>query len=231
MYIKRVFVVAVTFIFFFILSLSISAHAGMLEKPTVEYSADTYFVAGPTTITGRIYQTPTKRRGEMIFGGRKNIVIVRSDLGLTWTLMVEQKMYMEHAKGDPAAGAQGYTDGMYDVDVELTKLGKETINGIKTNKSRVVVTDKDGKRNTGHMWMTKDGILVKYVVDPDESTGGQQITMELKNLDVAPQSPRLFEVPPGYTKMGLPAGFGSREPMDKKKMKKMMEEMEKRYGQ
>jgi len=164
----------------------------------VDYSADsTMETEGGMTMKSRIYSSPGKQRIEM--GGEGgNITIMRRDKKVMWQLMGD--MYMEmpmNQSQDP-----------HDMDVQMTTVGDETINGVKTTKSKVIATKKDGSKFGGFFWTTKDGITVKMDLLSKEGDKKMRMSQELTNLKIGKQDPKLFEIPPGYTKNDMGAMMG-----------------------
>jgi hypothetical protein len=173
-------------------------------EPKVEYSADsTMETEGGMTMKSRIYYAPGKQRMEM-GGAEGNVTIMRRDKKVIWILMGD--MYMESAMG----GAD--SQDPHDMDVQMTTVGEETINGIKTTKSKVIATKKDGSKFGGFFWTTRDGITVKMDLLSKDGNEKHRMTQELTNLKIGKQDPKLFEIPPGYTKndMGAMMGGGGR---------------------
>jgi outer membrane lipoprotein-sorting protein len=167
-------------------------------EPKVEYSADsTMETEGGVTMKSRIYHAPGKQRMEM--GGEGgNVSIMRKDKKVMWQLMGD--MYMEmplNQSQDP-----------HDMDVQMTTVGEETVNGIKTTKSKVIATKKDGSKFGGFFWTTKDGITVKMDLLSKEGDKKMRMSQELTNLKVGKLDPKLFEIPPGYTKNDMGAMMG-----------------------
>ena len=167
-------------------------------EPKVEYSADsTMETEGGMTMKSRIYQAPGKQRVEM--GGEGgNVSIIRRDKKVMWQLM--GNMYMEmpmNQSQDP-----------HDMDVQMTTVGEETVNGIKTTKSKVIATKKDGSKFGGFFWTTKDGITVKMDLLSKEGDKKMRMSQELTNLKIGKQDPKLFEIPSGYTKNDMGAMMG-----------------------
>jgi len=174
------------------------AMAAPPPEPKVEYSADsTMETEGGMTMKSRIYSSPGKQRIEM-GGAGGNITIMRRDKKVMWQLMGD--MYMEM----PMSQSQD----PHDMDVQMTKVGEETVNGVKTTKSKVIVTKKDGSKFGGFFWTTKDGITVKMDLLSKEGDKKMRMTQELTNLKVGKQDPKLFEIPPGYTKNDMGAMMG-----------------------
>ncbi len=188
------------------LGIGIGAVAWAGQAPRVEYSADSTMDTAEVSMKGRVHYTPTRERREMVQGGQKMITIQRRDKKVMWTLMPEEKMYMEMS-----LDAKRAPDDLTGYKIEQTTVGPETVNGVSTTKSKVIMTDAKGAKMGGFMWTTKDGIVVKTDVIAMDKGGKQRMKMELTNLKVTKQDAALFEIPAGYTKMDLGGmmGFGN----------------------
>lgn len=175
-----------------------------LPEVTVEYSADsTMEMEGGMTMKSRIYHTVDKDRIEM--GGSDGMAtITRKDKKVVWQLM--GNLYMERPLD---MSSQSGMDA-FDL-VEQAEVGQETVNGVKTTKSKVVAVKKDGSgKFGGFFWTTKEGITVKMDMLSKEGDRKMRMTSELTNLKIEKQNPALFEIPAGYTKndMGAMMGMG-----------------------
>lgn len=169
-------------------------------EPKVEYSADsTMETEGGMTMKSRVYHSPGKQRMEM--GGEGgNVTIMRKDKKVIWMLM--GNMYMETAMN------QADSQDPHDMDIQQTAVGEETVNGVKTTKYKVIATKKDGSKFGGFFWTTKDGITVKMDLLSKEGDKKMRMSSELTNLKIGKQDPKLFEIPPGYTKNDMGAMMG-----------------------
>lgn len=188
--------------------------AGFSAAP-VDYSADRYMSGeGGATMAGKIYYSPGKERME--WGGGEHVTIVRLDRQRVWTLMPKEKMYMEHRIGE------GKRDGEYrDCDVRQSEAGEETVNGVRTRKSRVEISCPDRSSYSGTVWLTKENIPMKMETsDTSDPSGKKVFRMELKNLEIGRQDPQLFEIPAGYAMFEMPAMGG----MDPRKTMKAPQE-------
>lgn len=169
-------------------------------EPKVDYSADsTMETEGGMTMKSRVYHSPGKQRMEM-GGAGGNVTIMRRDKKVMWQLMGD--MYMEMPMNE--AGSQD----PHDMDVQQTAVGEETINGVKTTKYKVIATMKDGKKFGGFFWVTKDNITMKMDLLYKEGNEKMRMSQELTNLKVGKLDPKLFEIPPGYTKNDMGAMMG-----------------------
>jgi len=167
-------------------------------EPKVEYSADSTMEAeGGMTMKSRVYHAPGKQRMEM-GGADGQVTISRKDKKVTWMLMGD--MYMEMPMDQ--------SEDPHDMDTQMTTVGEETVNGVKTTKSKVIATKKDGSKFGGFFWTTKDGITVKMDLLSKEGNRKDRISLNLTNLKIGKQDPKLFEVPPGSTKNDMGAAMG-----------------------
>ncbi|SPP64217.1 hypothetical protein [Nitrospira lenta] len=183
--------------------------ASPVRESHVEYSADSTMESdGGMSMKSRVYHTPDKDRTEM-GGADGSIMIMRRDKNVMWQLFGD--MYMELPLAQSNAG------GMEDLEIlEQKDVGEETINGIKTTKSKIIAVKKDGNKFGGFFWTSREGITVR--MDLLSKEGDKKIRMfsELTNLKIGKQDPALFEIPAGYTKndMGAMMGQGGMPNLD-----------------
>jgi hypothetical protein len=183
----------------------LAAPAIASQPANVEYSADWSMETADSAVKGKIYQAPNKERREMSDGGEKMIMIMRRDKKMAWSLMPSESMYMEMKLSDPKVSK----DDLSNYDVEQTMVGPETINGVKTTKSKIIMKEKkpNGAKMGGFWWMTKENIMMKLDVISVDKGKKDRMKMELDNLKIGKQDASLFEVPSGYTKMDM-GGMG-----------------------
>lgn len=174
------------------------------SPPQVEYSADSVLETAEASMKGRVYYTPTRERREMVMGsgGEKMLMITRHDKKVAWTLMPAEKMYMESSIGKTKS-----KDDLSGYKIEQTVIGPETVNGVSTTKSKIIMTGPKGEKMGGFMWMTKENIMVKMDAIAIDKKQKHRYKTELTNLKVGKQDPKLFEVPAGYEKMSIPGMF------------------------
>jgi hypothetical protein len=108
-------------------------------------------------------------------------------------------MYMEVPVGEFLEQGGATLEGSEFLEQEAQ--GSETINGNRTTKYRVSVRDAlGGTSSSGFVWVTAEMIPVKV----DMTTqGGNQVTIELSDIEVGPQPDEVFDVPDGYQKLSL----------------------------
>lgn len=126
------------------------------EGPQVEYSANTRIETADGIMEGMVFHSPGKKRRELTTSGEPMTMIILWDKKVMWTLMPEANAYLEMSLDE----SQDKTDSSaYQID--QTTVGEEDINGIKTKKSKVIITNKDGSKLGGFWWTTKEGIPLK----------------------------------------------------------------------
>lgn len=186
------------------MTLAGAAQAASPTPPQAEYSADTVIETAEMSMKGRVHYTPTRERREMVMGsgGDKMISIMRQDKKLIWTLMPAEKMYMETQNTENKA-----KDDLSGYKIEQTVVGQETVNGVSTTKSKIVMTGTKGEKMGGFMWTSKENIVVKIDAIAIDKKQKHRFKTELTNLKVGKQDPKLFEVPAGYQKMSIPGMF------------------------
>jgi hypothetical protein len=180
----------------------LTAGATSLPEAQVDYSADTTMeTEGGMTMKSRVYHTVGKDRTEM--GGAGGMtMIIRKDKKVMWQLM--GNMYME----TPMDASNTSRMDAFDL-IEQAEVGQETINGVKTTKSKIVAVKKDGSgKFGGFFWATKEGITVKMDMLSKEGDKKMRMTSELTNLKIGKQDPALFDIPAGYTKNDMGAMMG-----------------------
>jgi hypothetical protein len=171
------------------------------SKATVEYSADSELETAEVAMKGHVNYTPMRERREMVTdGGDKMITIMRHDKKLAWMLMPSEKMYMETDIGQ--AGGKDKTDPSQ-YQIEQTVIGPDTVNGVKTTKSKIIMTGPKGEKMGGFMWLTKENIMVKMDAIAIDKQQKMRFKTELTNLKIGKQDATLFEVPEGYSKAGM----------------------------
>ena len=173
------------------------------RESQVEYSADSTMESdGGISMKSRVYHTPDKERTEM-GGAEGSIMIMRRDKNVMWQLFGD--MYMESPLSQSNAG------GIEDMEIlEQKDVGNETINGIKTTKSKIIAVKKDGTKFGGFFWTSKEGITVKMDLLSKEGDKKIRMASELTNLKIEKQNPALFEIPAGYTKNDMGALIGQK---------------------
>ena len=181
------------------------ARAATLPAPSVDYSADRVIESEAGTFTGKVYAAGGNERTEMSMGEMQSVTILSREQKKGWVLMPMQKMYSEM----DLAQAQQQSGAAPQDQVEITEVGAETVEGFEATKYKMMM--KDGTAG-GFIWITRDGIPVKMDMLSKDGRKKSRITMTLKNLQIGPQDPQLFQVPAGYSAMPSMGGFGMGKP-------------------
>jgi outer membrane lipoprotein-sorting protein len=204
---RIIFALIVTVLF----SMNAEAADRTFKEADVEYSADEQMETEDMAMEAKIFHAQGKERREQEMGGMQQIMIMRTDRGVVWMLMPEQKMYMEMKMGqgeDNSADLKDYT-------IEYSVVGEEVVNGINTTKNKVIVTDKKGNKFGGFMWVAMEGIMVKMDTVSKVEGSKMRVKMERRNIKIGKQDPKIFEIPAGYNKMSMPGmgGFNMQDMM------------------
>jgi hypothetical protein len=178
-----------------------AAQAAKPTQPQVEYSADTTMETAEVSMKGHVNYAPTRERRDMVTdGGDKMIMITRHDKKVAWTLMPAEKMYMEMNLDQASSQAK---DDTSKYKIEQTVVGPDSLNGVNTTKSKIIMTGPKGEKMAGFMWTTKDNIVVKMDAIAIDKKDKHRFKTELTDLKIGKQDPALFEIPAGYSKMGM----------------------------
>lgn len=183
------------------LLIAAAANAAEWRPPQVEYTADSYFETAQGVMQGKVYYSPGKERREYTESGEKMIMIVRHDKKRVWMLIPEEKMYMDMQM----TGERG--EDMSAWKIQQTRVGDETVNGVRTTKYKIIMTSPKGSKMGGFFWTTPENILVKMDAIAVDKGSKERMKTELKNLQITSQKASLFEVPAGYSS-GMPGMAG-----------------------
>jgi hypothetical protein len=83
-----------------------------------------------------------------------------------------------------------------DAKVEITEIGKDTIDAHPCTKNRFVISDKKGNKREGTVWNATD--LKNFPVQLQMTEGKDLMTLKFKNIKLQPPEARLFVAPAGY---------------------------------
>lgn len=181
-------------------ALLLSAASQAMQAPEVEYGGYLSFETQEGVMQGPAAWARDRERREFIMDGASVVMIIRRDRNLMWNLFPDTKMYVEMSLDDPK---QDDGDDLADYVIEQAdNVGSETINGVATTRSKMVMRHPNGEKLGGFFWRTDDGILMKMDALAVEKDSKARIKLELSDLVVGTQDPTLFELPAGYSKMG-----------------------------
>lgn len=178
--------------------LSLSGQPARAQDLLKPFSADQIHTVNKKTTTGKVMAIENAVRVESENKGKASITITRFDRNMMWTLMPDQKMYMEipfQGLGEMASSIKGAT-------VKKESLGSEQVGAYHCDKSRVETTYQ-GKVYVSIEWAAKE--LDGFVVKKADEKGSW--STEYQNVQLGPQNPALFEIPDGYQKFSLGGMF------------------------
>jgi hypothetical protein len=126
-------------------------------------------------------------------GMDQNVTISRPDKNLFYLVLPGMQSYVEMPlpKGDRAPTNS-------DFKVDITELGKDTVDGHPCIENKYVVTDNEGVQHESTVWNATD--LKKFPVKIQTVEKGDKITMLFKNVSLAKPAASVFDAPAGYTK-------------------------------
>jgi outer membrane lipoprotein-sorting protein len=186
---------------FFVLGMAFAGVVNAAQGPAVEYSADSYMETAEGVMQGPAYFAPGKERREFTKDGTTMVNITRHDKKVIWSLMPNDKMYMEMKPSEKNSAGDL---SLYHFD--RTEVGHEVVNGVQTTKNKLIMTGPNGEKMGGFMWVSSEGIVVKMDVIAMDKNSKARIKTELTNIKIGHQDPALFEIPAGYNKMDM-GGF------------------------
>ena len=121
------------------------------------------------------------------------VTVARPDKKVAYLMYPGMQSYVEIqlSKADSAPTNSDYK-------VEITEIGKETVDGHPCVKNKVVVTGKDGVAHVSTVWNATD--LKNFPVKIQTTDQGREMTMIYKDISFAKPDASLFEPPAGYMK-------------------------------
>lgn len=171
------------------------AAAAMIGDARVSFRAERTVMVNGRTYTGPVFHVPGRERQEQELWGTKEVFILDAAAARGWLIVPSFKTYVEFPFPPVMAD-------LASPDLTREPLGQETVNGVRTTKYRVDHTADDGTRAKGYLWVSRDGVLMKLAGTITRAgTKPLSITMELSHLEMGPQDPSLFELPPGLVKL------------------------------
>jgi outer membrane lipoprotein-sorting protein len=163
----------------------------------VDFSADVIMTTKDMKSTGTIYFEPNKFRMDM-HSPQKMSTITRLDKKVMWSIMPEQRMYMQmplNLENSPAV------EEKMNGEIDRKLVGSENVNGHPTKKYLVTYRSGDRKEQV-YQWVATD---INFPVRTAAVDGSW--SQDYKNIKIGSQPGSLFEVPAGYKKFAMPAGM------------------------
>ncbi|MDB6110829.1 MAG: hypothetical protein JWR69_2579 [Pedosphaera sp.] len=121
------------------------------------------------------------------------VTIIRPDKKATLLIYPSLKSYAEIAMSSEEAA-----EANKNFKIEKTKLGKETIDGHACDKSKVVLTDDKGQKQTAIAWNAAD--LRDFPVQLQMTEQDNTVVMKFKEIKLGRPDAKQFEAPAGLTR-------------------------------
>ncbi len=161
------------------------------------YSADQVFTGqNGMMITSKIYSDGGRLRSEMQAQGMNIVALILPDQHKAYSLMPDEKMAL--VMPYDAEKYQKFMVGTSGFDGRIEPLAPETVEGVACEKYKVTAGGK-----FFFLWVDPAKKQPVKLAAPDGS-----FTLFWRNYQAGPQPASLFEIPPGYQVMDMPAGMG-----------------------
>ncbi len=151
---------------------------------------------------GLMYVDAPGSRMETRQDGQHMAVLAYWDQQTAYTLMLDQKMYLEMPAEETGSTAADFDGKPCDGYENAKKIGSESVNGRATEKWRCTgelepVPDEPAADSTS--WFDPElGFPVREVKDSGDA-------FELRDIEIARQDGSLFEIPAGFQKLDMNA--------------------------
>ena len=182
------------------------AFSAGLEMQTTDVSSNTITILGKISFdTGKSRfefnltdmkggQMPTNAATRMkSMGLDETVAVARPDKKVNYLIYPGLQSYVEMP---PPKADSAPTTGDY--KVEITEIGKETVDGHRCVKNKYIVTDKEDVKHESTVWNATD--LKKFPVKIQTTECGGDVTMLFKNVTLGKPAASLFDQPAAFKK-------------------------------
>lgn len=180
--------------------------AGAAEKALdlldaqVSYTADFTVSSDKGTYHGTVWHAPGRERRDFTTKGGDQAVLLRRDTDSAYLMKPSGRWYV--GLGFQAVGA--LAGGVDSLTVERSKLGEETLGGLRVTRYKVTASGPKGSGFDGEAWFTRDGIAVRVEGTLDYGNGKvAEVSTALSGLKVGKVDEQKFELPAGWLGMDL----------------------------
>jgi hypothetical protein len=166
-----------------------------------EFSALMLVKDAGKVVTGKIYVRGGLMRQEFNDEEGQTITIVRPDKKVVWVIIPRDRAYMELPLKPKLPGQflQMPPDALHKLQV-----GKDRLQGYDTDKFEVSVQGGSGLEQQTIWLAPKLGLPIKL------ECRARKFCLEYNAIKEAKVADRLFELPPGYQKLGSSRGFADK---------------------
>jgi outer membrane lipoprotein-sorting protein len=167
-----------------------------IAAPAAEFAGQTFTRERQATVLGKIYVKEGNQRQEFIDDKGHTITILRPDKKVIWVILPQERTYMEIPLKPkwPGQFIQIPPDAK-----QKRLVGNERVLGYDAEKYEVTVTGRDGLEKQTYWVAAKLGLPIKMEIP------ARQFLMEYRNITERSLADRLFEIPPSYKKVSIPA--------------------------
>jgi hypothetical protein len=138
--------------------------------------------------------TPPSAMAQMKSMGLDHMITVsQSGKNVAYVIYPNAQSYTEITLPDSTKAATNE-----DSQVEITKLGEETVDGHPCVKNKAVITDKQGNKHEFTLWNAAD--LKNFPIKLEMNEPGGAITISYLDISFSKPDASLFIPPTGYTK-------------------------------
>lgn len=129
-------------------------------------------------------------------GMDRTVSIYRGDKKLIYLVYPGLKSYCEMSPGQ----AQPSDKAVKDPKVDITQLGKETVDGHPCVKNKITMTTDDGQTHEMVTWNASD--LKDFPIKTEMHADGATITYHFRDIKMSAPDASLFDPPSDYKKYG-----------------------------
>ena len=144
-------------------------------------------------------------------GMDRTINIYRGDKKLLYLVYPGLKAYCEI---NPASDQPTDKTEQKEAKIEVTALGKETVDGHPCVKNKITITSDDGKQHEMIAWQASD--MHDFPLKTEMQAGGATITTHFRDIKMSAPDASLFDPPSDFK------GYGSMQEMMMANMQRMM---------
>jgi hypothetical protein len=168
--------------------------AETLGDPQVGFTAERVLVFDGRSYIGRMWNNPGEQRHEQALPSLDPVFILHADSSIADVLLPRLHTAVEFDLPKVLAV-------LGQPNLLGKAVGQDNVNGITTTKYEVDKVIPEGHL-TGALWLSRDGIPMRCDGSYTNRKGKiATVHWELRNVQVGYQNTKLFEVPPGYTKL------------------------------
>jgi hypothetical protein len=169
--------------------------AAIVGDASVAYSATRIVTVNGKVYQGKVFHTPGRQRHDVDINGIPASFILDVTRGTGAIVLPALNSYVDF----PLPPLLNEFDRHR---LDRKAVGDERVAGLRATKYRLDYTVSDGTRAEGFIWLTRDNILLRLsgrILRPHHKP--MIVSMNLSNLRLGPQDPKLFRVGNGLHKI------------------------------